>query len=180
MKEEKLKKLKEEIIAEYDDKVWFFPEYEGVKGFFGTQDIIFLCLNPSSGKFPSRYDKVFYEQLKNNNFENAHITDLIKTRATNKEMQELSKDKVALKQVLDQQIGFLLKEIEILNAKFIVTVGDLCRKIVEKHAPFKDLNIELMHIRHYSSIRYPKNKPLFIQDMKDIRERYNIVNQRKV
>ncbi len=63
MKIEELKKLRKDIIEKYYinewKEVWFFPSYNKVKGFLGTQDIIFLGLNPSYGHFPSKYDKFF-------------------------------------------------------------------------------------------------------------------------
>ena len=59
---------------------WFFPpdEETGVKGFFGTGRIIFVCERPSTrgGKLPDKLDKQFYSLLKKYGFEDAHITDI--------------------------------------------------------------------------------------------------------
>jgi len=76
-----LEELKEQIemyAKEIKQEAWFYPEYEGVKGFSGIQDIIFLGLNPSSGVFPSEKDRVFYKLLKEKGLEYSHLTDLIK------------------------------------------------------------------------------------------------------
>jgi len=79
-----LQELRRKIVLklEVDDwhEVWFFPPYNGLKGFLGTQDIILVGLAPSTGHFPSRYDRIFYEQLKKHGFGNAHITDIAKVR----------------------------------------------------------------------------------------------------
>jgi hypothetical protein len=43
--------VREVYLAEWRD-VWFFPAFEGVRGWQGTQDIMFVGLNPSTGRFP--------------------------------------------------------------------------------------------------------------------------------
>lgn len=78
--------LKEEV--EGWREVWFFPQYKGVKGFLGTQDIMFVGLAPSTGSFPSRSGDFLYEQLKEHGFGNAHITDIVKIRMLGSAVEE--------------------------------------------------------------------------------------------
>jgi hypothetical protein len=58
-----LKRIRGEVIdkiyKEHWEEVWFFPEYKqvpGVKGFLGTDPILFVSINPSFGTFPSGPD----------------------------------------------------------------------------------------------------------------------------
>jgi hypothetical protein len=87
----RLRRLRKTIIQEtYVDlwkDVWFYPSCMGVRGWEGTQDIMFVGLNPSTGRFPSKDDKFLYSQLMEHHFEAAHLTDLIKLRATGQEAQ---------------------------------------------------------------------------------------------
>lgn len=103
-------------------------EYKKVKGFLGTQDIMFLGLNPSYSHFPSNYDEYFYLQLRNNNFEDAHLTDLLKKRATKEEVDRLLENE----KVVNEQIDFLIKEIEIIAPKMIVALGNRCFNTLKK------------------------------------------------
>ena len=172
MKSEQLEKLRSKIIdrifKQQWKEVWFFPEDIKVKGYLGTQDIIFLCLNPSYSRFPTRYDKFFYKQLKNYKFENAHITDLIKIRATNKEIDNIIKNK----EILKEQIEFLNNEIEIIEPKLIVALGDKCDKNLKK----LKIDKKTIKIRHYSSIRFPKNKEKFSRELREVRRVYDGLN----
>lgn len=84
IQETKLRNLRSEIIDKIFKKrwedVWFFPSYNGVKGYLGTQDIIFLSINPSTGVFPSWHDKQYYRQLRRYGFADAHLADVFKQR----------------------------------------------------------------------------------------------------
>ncbi len=70
-RKQSLLKLRSDIIDKcYKDKwidVWFFPEYNGVKGYLGTQNLIFIGLNPSYNQFPDKYTEFFYKQLNSEN-----------------------------------------------------------------------------------------------------------------
>ena len=117
-----LVKLKEEISEYAKNKkleAWFYPEYSGVKGFLGTQDIFLVGLNPSSGTFPSAKDKELYTLLKEKELENLHITDFIKVRAKNKEVPDILKNK----EIIEEQIIFFRREVEILNPNIIIWKG---------------------------------------------------------
>ena len=42
---------------------WFYPEYNGVKGYLGTSKLIFAGINPSYGQFPSKPVSFFYDAI---------------------------------------------------------------------------------------------------------------------
>lgn len=168
----KLKELRKEVIDKYFvgawREVWFFPKYKEVNGYMGTGDIFFVGLNPSSGRFPSKQDDMFYDELKNNNLNNAHITDLIKLRATDKNLQEIIDDIP----IFNDQIETLRREIDILNPKLIVALGRKCEKHLKdkfKHLP----DSQIKYLRHYCTCRYPKNIEHFFINFKEIIVEYN-------
>jgi hypothetical protein len=71
-------------------RIWVWPEYEGVKGFYGNGSInnavvIWITERPSvardrlkSHKFPDWIDKRFYALLKYEGLGNMHFTDFVK------------------------------------------------------------------------------------------------------
>lgn len=173
MKNSKLKEL-EKLRSEIIDKnfkeswkdVWFYPEYNGVKGFLGTQGPIFCGLNPSYGNFPSKRDEFFYKQLKKHGFENAHITDLIKIRSTGKKIGELIKNK----QILNEQCGFLTEEIKITESNFIVALGNECYCYIKDK--FEDATLEKITHYTYRFIKEEEFKEKFKKEMKKMKEKY--------
>jgi hypothetical protein len=98
--------LTDKIFKERWEDVWFFPQYKGVKGYSGTQDIIFLSINPSTGVFPTRYDEQYYLQLRADGFANAHLTDVFKQR------KETWKALVNNRTLVEEAKRFLFKEIK--------------------------------------------------------------------
>ena len=173
MEQEKINKLKElrnEIENEFGkDKVWFFPETDLCKGFYGTQNIIFLCLNPSKSNIP--FDKKptdlnFYSKLNELGFENAHITDLIKTKVSNKEAEKYLTDF----NFMIRELKFLKKEIEIIKPKLIISLGKSKKELYENC--LKDYNIPIINIKHYS-LRFPRLQEKFNEDILKIKEQYS-------
>lgn len=146
--------IKKYFIEQWKD-VWFYQEYNGVKGWFGTQGIFFVGSNPSCGTFPTRYTDFFFEQLKKNGFQNANLTDLIKLRVKNQDSDMLIKNN------LQEQKKFLEEEIRILKPRLIVGMGNRCNGFLKS---FKYDNCVFMP--HYSGIRFPRNKKKFIKCMK--------------
>ncbi|MFQ5956576.1 MAG: hypothetical protein ACE5KK_02255 [Candidatus Brocadiales bacterium] len=71
----------DKIFKDQWHDVWFYPRYKGVEGYFGIQNVIFLCINPSTGNFPSKADELFYDELCRQGFHEAHLTDIFKQRA---------------------------------------------------------------------------------------------------
>jgi len=138
---EALKQLQEEMSRELDGELFFFPEADGVKGFYGDGKIWFIAPKPSSqGSFPTRHDELLYETLKEFGFSNAHLTDISKIRG--KVVDEIPEEE------LEQNRPLLEREIEILEPELLVTVGNNAQTALEQLgvAPL----IEKNHIRHYS------------------------------
>src|SRR5262249_7839188 len=118
-KQRMLEKLRRRIVSDLflDDwrDVWFFPtsdKIEGwrgprVDGWHGTQDIMFVALNPSTGRFPSAYDKNFYATLRRQRFARAHLSDTIKERAVGGEVKAIREDT----RRMERYRRYLLKEI---------------------------------------------------------------------
>jgi hypothetical protein len=153
-------------------EVWFFPSHKGIQGFLGTQKIIFLGLNPSSGLFPTKRDEFFYGQLKANGFQDAHITDLIKLKSTNKKITELEKSPD-----FEDQCCFLHEEMKIIDPKLIVFLGKKVQDLYNQYLKerYTDIKgITTKRIPHYS-YRWGNDKRIkekFSEKMKDIKKQY--------
>ena len=161
---EELENLKNEISEYVKNKgfgAWFYPEYEGVKSFFGTQDIFLVGLNPSSGNFPSKKDKQLYDILKKERLENIHITDFIKVRAKNKEVLDILKNQ----ELVEEQINFFRREIDILNPKIIIAFGLRCEKLLKDNFP----KVKIERIKHYA-YRYQGQDDVFEEISKSLKK----------
>ena len=175
-KKKQLSVLRKRIIDKYYTaqwkEVWFFPSDNEVKGFSGTQNIIFLGLNPSMGHFPSKADKLLYEQLKKNGFQNAHLTDFIKTRLPNKKNNKLE-DSLDFK----EQCSFLEKEIRIISPKMIVFLGEKVQRLFLFKLKDRYPDITTDKIPHYAYRWAKRNKfkAKFSREMKRIKNRYKII-----
>lgn len=180
----RLEKLKKEIEETFGVKknVWFFPEgkkfnVEGVKGYLGTQNIMFVGLNPSmenasvKSKGYSPSDNFLYTMLREYGFQNAHITDFLKVGRKNKEINEHLKNKIEV----ETNLKFLRKEIDITNPKIIVTMGRKCESLFKKY--LVDIKIPLLYLWHYSYVFRGKKKEAekkikYSSQMKKIKEKY--------
>lgn len=86
------KALEKDLKEKFGDKtkIWVWPSYNGVKGFFGNgiienSVVIWITERPSSArdktklhKFPDWIDKIFYKIIKEESFQNMHLTDFVK------------------------------------------------------------------------------------------------------
>lgn len=171
-----IKELKTKIENKYGkENVWFFPEYKGIKGFEGVQDIMFVGLNPSKGKtkkektrFPTTYDNFLYKNLKKVGFKNAHLTDLIKIIMTKREVNNFIKNK----QEMEEQIKILEKEISIIKPKIIITMGRDCEGLLRKY-----VNKKVIYLIHYAN-RFNGKKEL-PKGMKKIKKEYILCKKKK-
>ena len=122
----------------YNKNPWFFPPYNGVKGFFGTGEVMFVCQRPSTqiGIFPRGQSSLFYKLLKEYGFGNAHLTDLIKCRGLVRE---------GIEGQLDNCLPHLMAEIEALQPRLIVAVGDKAFDILQELG----LSMRIEKITHY-------------------------------
>lgn len=136
-----LKQLQDDMRRELDGELFFFPESDGVKGFYGDGKVWFIAPKPSlQSEFPTRHDELLYGTLKRYGLANAHITDISK-------IQGKADDGIP-EEELEQNRPFLEREIEILEPELLVTVGNGAKTALERLdiAPI----IERNHIRHYS------------------------------
>lgn len=124
-------------------EVWFFPRSDGVGGWQGTRDIMFVGLNPSTGRFGSRADQFFYTQLKRHGFANAHITDLVKQRAQGTEVDGIKRDPAMMRRYR----RYLLREISIVRPRLIVGMGGKAHEILKSWFP---ADRRIRRIPHYS------------------------------
>jgi len=156
-------------------EVWFFPEYNDVKGYLGTDKIVFIALNPSFGRFPSEGDKLLYRNLKKHGFHNAHLTDIIKLRLTRKQYNGIKKtNKKLYFEILEKHINWLKQELKIidknLNVK-IVSIGDESYKILKKYFEEKVLEKRLPHyswVVSYSKEKQNSKRAIFRKMMVQI------------
>ncbi|MEM2313093.1 MAG: uracil-DNA glycosylase family protein [Candidatus Nezhaarchaeales archaeon] len=128
---------------------WFFPPHEetGVKGFFGTGDVCFVCQRPSTrgGEALDKFTLRFYELLRRSGFEDAHVTDIVKCRGLARKLP---------KYMVENCFPFLLKEISILKPKLIVAVGKEAYKILARR--LKDVekcageSLRLEYVTHFA------------------------------
>ena len=129
-------------------EVWFFPAHGGVHGWQGTLDILFVGLNPSTGRFPSVADRLLYRHLARNGFGRAHLTDLIKERAAGPAVSAIERDVERMRRYRH----YLLAEIEIVRPRLIVAMGDRAYDILTKCWLLSDAR--LRQIPHYAA-RFP-------------------------
>jgi len=174
--------IKKCFINDWRD-VWFYPDVNDIKdlleeknrsildtqveGYKGTNEVMFVGLNPSMSKFPTKLDMFFYGELKKNNFEKAHITDLIKLRIKNNQVSNFFKNE----KLVNEQIEFLKKEIEIIDPKLIVTLGSSKGFKLLKEKLNKDIQDKIINIIHYS-YRNNEAKDNFSKQMIEVKEKY--------
>jgi len=174
---EELKENIERYAKEINQEAWFYPEYGGVMGFSGTKDIIFLGLNPSSGTFPSKKDKLLYGLLKEKGLEYIHITDFIKIRAKNKHVSNL----ITNSDLMKKQSDFFSDELFIIKPKIIITIGGQCNNLLKQYFPKIDKCYKVFQIKHYS-YRYQSVESLFKEisvQLDEIKKEYKILSKRK-
>lgn len=130
-KQRRLRELRRRIVDDvYTSQwreVWFFPPLDGVKGWQGEQDIMFVGLNPSTGHFSPERPSMFYDAIKHNNFTEAHVTDVIKERATANEARVLLRDPSCLR----RHRGYFMEEVAILAPRLIVPVGEDAARVLK-------------------------------------------------
>ncbi len=148
---------------------WFFPEYEyeevKVKGYLGTDTIFFICLNPSLGQFSSgsssKAVKFFYKSLKEHGFENAHLSDIIKSRLSGDQSNALWKDNRQNDSVIKKNVRWLKEEMKIIGDYsniHVIGVGKTAYDILNNRIPnnrkyFKGIKFKSIHyLRHYSNV----------------------------
>lgn len=153
---QELKKNIEEYASSINQEAWFYPEYNGVMGFSGTENLILLGLNPSLGTFPSKKDKLLYGLLKEKGLEYTYITDFIKIRAKNKHVIDL----ITNSELMKKQSDFFSDELFIIKPKIIITMGSKCDNLLKQYFSKIDKRYKVFQIKHYG-YRFEPTKKLF-------------------
>jgi len=144
-----LKKFEKDLETTLKDKfgqktrVWVWPEYNGVKGFYGDGTannavVIWITERPSSArdksklhKFPDWVDKIFYKALKEEGLENMHFTDFVKIMS--------DAGIPPTEEELDVSAEWMRKEIEMLKVEgkklIIVANSKTVKEWIEKYLP---------------------------------------------
>ena len=166
---EDFKELKEEDRIRtrdwYLQGPWFFPpDKHGVKGFFGTSDVMFVCPRPSTGSFTDPAAKLFYELLRKNGFSKAHVTDIVKCRS---KARTTSRALMPSKEVANC-FPFLMREKEILQPRIVVAVGDIAYNEIRDH--FRNVR----KILHYA-YRWKKMEEMEKQLARQLEEITNLL-----
>ncbi|MBI2867150.1 MAG: uracil-DNA glycosylase family protein [Chloroflexi bacterium] len=173
-KPERIEQLRARIVREMYleqtpwQEVWFFPEKDGVLGWRGTEDIIFVGLNPSTGRFSSNADRFFYAQLRNNSFQKAHLTDVIKRRGTAEDVEKWLNDS----HFIQDQMRYLEEEVRIIEPQLIVPLGKKTASLLRKYGPeIWGKRLVRDGLPHYSQLFPSSGKQAeFVNRMKEIRQ----------
>lgn len=195
---EDLKKVKDlEGIKKKSEKglAFFYPEYNGAKGFLGNKDVCFISSRPSMNEFPPKSIKEssqvknlikFLGLLKDYRFTNAHLTDIIKTRSdAGFKISDLPEEELTL------NLEILKRELEILklkDLKLIAPISEQVEKFLRKDSiaqkilgkTLKQFKFtKLKFIKHYSWA-YLYNKPAELEkDLKKLRIELNQIKYKK-
>ena len=179
---EKLKRLddlrarivRELYLDEWRD-VWFFPPFDGVAGWRGTQRVMFVGLAPSTGYFPTEADRSsnparrLYAQLKRNGFGRAHLTDVIKERAVGRDVGEIERDKARM----ERYRRYFRREIEIVQPRLIVAMGHRTDRILRGWRGRLGTEAPVLRIPHYSArFSSAATRRCFTAKVTEIRRRY--------
>lgn len=106
--------LRDEIIASIPDS-WLFPENGMVRGFLGPGPLMLVAERPSTGGgAQGGHPRLLYDLLEKHGAANAHLTDLIKSRA--RADAPYPADMSLHRRIFD-------RELEIVAPRVIVTFG---------------------------------------------------------
>ena len=128
-------------------EVWFFPPFDGVEGGRGTQRIMFVGLNPSTGRFGKDADRRLYAQLRRMGFGRAHLTDVIKERAVGRDVDKIERDATRM----ERYRQYLREEVDIIRPRLIVAMGHRAYRFV---ADWLGSEARVRRIPHYAA-RFP-------------------------
>ena len=111
-----LHQLQQRITTEIKD-AWLFPQRRAVSGFLGTGPIVIVGWRPSPSAFPDDgANRLFYDILTEYGIENAHLTNVVKSRGRKGESDP---EDLALQEEI------FWRELEIISAPYAVApMGD--------------------------------------------------------
>lgn len=159
-----LKDLKSEIEADpqIDDDLFFFPEYRGLNGFFGTGNVWFVGEKPSTSSFPDPAVNLLYDTLFDNGFENAHLTDITKERGS------VPDDGIPHEEMARVR-PYFQREVRLLEPDLIIAMS----KNVKQALKFMAVTdgIEVGYVHHYSYANRPHvDEDVFIEKVQSYAE----------
>lgn len=151
-------------------EVWFFPPFDGVEGWRGTQRIMFVGLNPSTGRFGTDADRLLYARLKRNGFARAHLTDVIKERAIGRDVDKIERDAARM----ERYRKYLRREVDIIRPRLIVAMGHRAYRFV---ADWLGSQAPVRRIPHYAA-RFPSSatRRQFTAKIAGIRHEYERIS----
>lgn len=118
-----LHQLKQHITTEIKD-AWLFPQRRVVSGFLGTGPIVIVGWRPSWSPFSDDgANRQFYEILTEHGLEDAHLTNIVKSRGHKGEADPLDF-------ALHEEIFW--RELEVISAPFaVVPMGDAYDRVAD-------------------------------------------------
>jgi hypothetical protein len=139
------------LAAYIDDQPdwWRFPEEPGVSGFLGAGEVFFVGDQPSTSPWPRHHPsrRLFYDGLVAAGLGDAHLTDLIKTRA------KASESRTRLPHDFAQHLALFREELALLRPERVVALGELCEAHLRAHVP--EVVPRLRYLEHFASAARP-------------------------
>ncbi|MGI4791922.1 MAG: uracil-DNA glycosylase family protein [Janthinobacterium lividum] len=143
---QQLELLRDEIEASMTN-AWLFPNREPVQGFLGTGSVMFVGERPSTSNFNCKPARFLYSLLEKHRVPDAHLTDVIKTRAgVNDPYPE----------DLSLYWHFLNRELKIIQPRLVIAFGPKVYNILQLSLSVHKLLLK--QINHYASTRWGANK----------------------
>jgi hypothetical protein len=138
-----LANLKVRLEREYGPKaVFFFPERDGVLGYWGLGPVVFVAERPTRPPVGRRqathaFSDRFYDLLKVHGFAQAHVTDLVK---------HFPGTGLGYARLIELNWPYLIRELEIVQAQLVVAVGSKVRDEFRR----RKLPYATLQVPHYS------------------------------
>ena len=143
---QQLELLRDEIEDSMTN-AWLFPTRELVQGFFGAGPVMFVGERPSTGNFNDKPARFLYSLLEKHGVPNAHLTDVIKTRAVVNELYP--KD-------MSPHWHILNREIEIIQPRIVIAFGPKVYNLLQLTLSVHKFPLKQIH--HYASARWGADK----------------------
>jgi len=168
-----------------DEDIWVWeknPNVEGVKAFYGNgvvnnAVVIWVTERPSSArykrkqnKFPDKIDDIFYRLLKEEGFENMHLTDFVKIMnkaGKNPTDEEL----IANTELMKDEIEMLVKRVEGKKLIIVANSDDVktwMKRYLPEYSPYVAYKKFFKWYFQRSGLKWDVGKERLRQDIKDI------------
>jgi hypothetical protein len=141
---ELLHQLQLHISAEIED-AWLFPQRRAVSGFLGTLPIVIVGWRPSPSTFPDDgANRLFYDILTEYGLENAHLTNVVKSRGRKGEPDP---------EDFASHVEIFRRELEIVSGqRGVAPLGDAYDRVA---ALLLEQGVKpIYRLRHYAAMNY--------------------------